>query len=118
MSKIYIGWPNRMTDAGAALSGGSWLAALPLSNLLNRTPTVIARSTNLLAASTQFDLTLPAARVLRSFALTNHNLSLSASWRVTLGTALGGSDIYSSGWLPVWRLNFDNDLLEWESASW
>lgn len=116
--KIYLGWPNRMTDTGAALSGGSWLAALPRDNLLDRTPTVVARSTSLSTAHTQFDLTLPTSRVLKAFALVNHNLSQSALWRVSVGSTLGASDAHSSGWLPVWRLSFDNDLLEWESDGW
>ena len=118
MGKVFLGWPNRMTDDGAALSGGSWLTALPLNNLLDRTPSVIARSSNLLAASTQFDLTLPNARVMKSFSLVNHNLTQGAMWRIKVGTALGASDQYDSGWLPVWNLNFDNNLLEWESPSW
>lgn len=115
---VFLGWPNRLTDAGAAITGGAWLAGLPVTHLLDRTPTVIARSSNLLSASTQFDLTLPLARVLTSFALVNHNLSQGATWRIRLGTALGLSDIYDSGSLPVWRLNFDSDGLEWEADSW
>lgn len=116
--KIYLGWPNRLADASVSISGGSWLAALPLSNLLVRTPTVIARSTSLSTAHTQFDISLPTTRVLKSFALVNHNLSVSATWRITLGSTLGASDVYDSGALPAWSLNFDNDLLEWESSSW
>ena len=116
MSNVYLGWPNRMDEA--TVSGGDWLTALPLAHLLDRTPTVIARSTDCEAVSTQFDLTLPAARSLRAFALVNHNLSTSAMFRVSLGSTLGGSEVLSSGWQPVWRINFDTDLLEWESDGW
>lgn len=115
---VFLGWPNRLADTGTTLSGGSWLVALPLNNLLDRTPTVIARSSNTLLASTQFDMTLTESRVLKSFALVNHNLSLSATWRIKLGTSLGASDVYDSGALQVWRMSFDSDLLEWESNSW
>ena len=118
MGHVFIGWPNRLTDSGAALSGGDWAPTLPLSNILNRTPSVIARSVDLDEASTQFDLTLPADRVLKAFALTNHNLTISATWRLSVGTTLGGADQYDSGWLPAWMLNFDDGLLEWESPSW
>lgn len=118
MGKVYLGWPNRLTDSGATLTGGSWLAALPLSNVLDRCPSVIARSSDADTASTQFDLTLATERVLRSFALVNHTLSQNATWRIKLGTSLGASDVFDSGALPVWRLNFNNDLLEWESDGW
>lgn len=118
MGKLYLAWPNRMTDTGAALSGGSWRATLPLSHLLVRTPTVIARSVDLAPASTQFDLTLPATRAVKAFAFVNHNLSPAAQWRITLGSSLGASDAHDSGWLPVWRLSFDNGVLEWESDGW
>lgn len=117
-SKVFLGWPNQLAGQGVTLSGGSWLSDLPLNNILDRTPTVIARSSDLLSASTQFDMTLPSTKVLKSFALVNHNLSLSAVWRIRLGSTLGASDVYDSGVLPVWSMNFDSDLLEWESDSW
>lgn len=112
---IIIGYPNR-SDAGA-ISGGAWLAGLPLANMQNRELAKVARSTDCNAASTRFELDLGADRALRTFALVNHNLSADALWRVTLGTTPGGADVHDSGTLQVWQMSFD-DILDWESASW
>lgn len=111
---LYLGWPNR-TD-GASVSGGSWLAALPVANLLTRQLTEIARSSSLTDTYIDFDFTTP--RTLRAFALVNHNLSQTATWRITLGSTAGAADIYDSGDLAVWHLDFDSDLLEWEDNNW
>lgn len=110
-----IGWPNR--GAESAFSGGAWSPALPLSNLSTREPWKVARSIDLLQSSTKFDCDLGSVRNLRSFALGNHNLSRNARWRILLGTAQSGSDIYDSAWQAVWTLSFDSDLLEWGSLS-
>lgn len=112
---ILIGWPNRAPSA--QLSGGAWQSALPLANLTTREPWRVARSVNLLAASTRLDADLGQLRSLRAFALGNHNLSQQARWRIQLGTAPGLADVYDSAWQAVWALSFDGDLLEWESLS-
>lgn len=80
-----------------AYSGGSWLAALPLTNLKDRRLSLKARSTDALAASTLFDIDLGAARNIGIVALCGHNISTGATWRVTLGTSSGGSQVYDSG---------------------
>lgn len=108
--------PNRIDSA--TLSGGSWRAALPLANLADAQFTEVARSTDATTGSTKFDVDMASARAIRLVALSNHNLSQSATWRVTLGTTAGGTDVYDSGWVNVWRLTFDNELLRWESPSW
>ncbi len=111
---LYLGWPNRADVA--SVSGGSWLTALPLANLLTRQMTEIARSVSL--ADTYMDFDFSTTRTLRAFAMVNHNLSQAATWRLTLGSTAGASDIYDSGGLAVWRLSFDSDLLEWEDNNW
>lgn len=114
-NNILIGWPNRAP--GSLLSGGAWLPELPLANLAAREPWRVARSLNLLPASTQFDVDLRSIRSLRAFALGNHNLSQQARWRLQLGSAPGLDDVYDSAWQAVWSMTFDGDLLEWESLS-
>lgn len=115
MGKLYLGWPNR-AGAGATVSGGSWLPALPLSNLLTREMTDIARSDGLSNAVIDFDL--GTSRTLRAFALCNHNLTRTAVWRIQLGSAAGLADIYDSGDQVVWRISFDTGELEWEDNNW
>lgn len=116
-NNILIGWPNRARAPGTVFTGGRWQAGLPLAHLAAREPWLVARSTDLNPASTQFDADLGGVRNLRAFALGNHNLGLGARWRVQLGTAPGLADVYDSAWQAVWSMGFDADLLEWESLS-
>lgn len=116
-NNIILGTPNRI-GPGATLSGGLWLAGLPLANLADPQFTKVARSTDATLTSTKFDVDFGTTRALRIIALSNHNLSQGATWRVTLGTSAGGAQVYDSGWVQVWRMTFDNELLQWESPSW
>lgn len=112
---IILSYPNRAD--GATISGGSWLAALPASNMATREVWQVARSTNDDITSTRFTVDFTAARSVRCVALGNHNLSAAARVRVTLGTTSGGLDLYDSGWTAAWQMAFDS-LVEWESATW
>lgn len=115
MERIILSYPNRAT--GGTFSAGSWLSDLPVSNLGTESMSQVARSTDDAEASTTFRLDLGSAKLLRCFALCNHNLSATAQWRVMLGASAGGSEIYDSGMVNAWRMTFDN-LFEWESSSW
>lgn len=75
-----IGFPNRINEA--ALSGGAWLAALPLANVQNETLGKVARSVDLLPASTLMNLDLGESKNIRALDLRKHNLSLDAKFRV------------------------------------
>ena len=92
-------FPNRATQRVVTL--GSWLPALPASNVCTPDITKVARSTNDAEASTKFCVDLGAAYALRAFALVNHNLSAAAQWRILLGTTAGASDVYA-GTLADW----------------
>lgn len=116
MANVYLGWPNRIEEA--VLSGGSWESSLPLANVATTRLTQVARTTDDANASTKMLLDLGQARSLRSVAAVNHNCSSAANWRILLGTTSGGSEVYTSGWIDVWQMSFDNDLLEWETAGW
>lgn len=113
---LFLAYPNRI-DA-ATLTGGSWAAALPLNNLKTSQITQVARTSDDALASTKFSADLGTARSLRAFALVNHNLSQSALWKVKLGTTSGGAELLDTGWVSVWQMAFDTDLLMWESPSW
>lgn len=112
-----LGFPNRI-DA-STISGGSWLAALPLANLKTRTFGEVARSTNLLLASTKFDIDLGSQRNIRALDFRNHNLSLQALYRIR------GSDdptfatsAVDSGWQSVWPTVYPFGSLDWEEDNW
>lgn len=111
-----LGWPNRI-DA-ATLSGGSWLSSLPLNNLKTMELAAVARSSNDATASTQFIADLGQARSLRAVALANHNLSAAATWKVSLGTTSGGSEVYAGSFQGAWSLSFAEGDIEWEADNW
>lgn len=104
MSNCAVGWPNYLDDTvlyTTSISGGSWEADLPLTNLKDRRVHKKARSTNDDAASTQFDVDLGVARSIGIIALVGHNISPGATWRITGGTSSGGSQVYDSGALNM-----------------
>jgi hypothetical protein len=84
VARIIFGWPL-FSDVGVtytpALSGGSWLAALPLTNLQDSRLHRVARSTDDAAASTKFGIDLGVARAVRLLALVGHNFSSAATVR-------------------------------------
>lgn len=114
MSNILLAWNNR-TDAGT-LSGGSWLAALPLTNLQNRQVQKVARSANTATASTTFDINLGAPYNIGILALVVHNLSVTATVRVIgASDAAFSSVVYDSGTVQVWPSGvIPQALLNWE----
>ena len=114
MSNMFLAWQNR-TDEGA-LSGGSWLSTLPLSNLQNRQVQKVARTTDDSNASTQFTIDLGSAKTIGVVALIVHNISVSGKVRVSASDTPGFvSTIYDSGWQLAWPAGvIPQALLEWE----
>lgn len=114
MANIFLAWQNRVDEG--ALSGGSWLSSLPLANLQSRVLQKVARSSNVLLASTRFDVDLGAARAVGVLALVVHNLSVGAKVRLTGADNAGfTSPTYQSAWVDVWPSGMiPQELLEWE----
>lgn len=112
-----IGFPNRID--GGTLSGGSWLAALPLANLQNRIIGKVARSSTDATADTKFDIDFAAEKNIRALSLTNHNCSINARYRIRASTVSNfATSVYDSGWLDVWPDVYTTDNLEWEDDNW
>ena len=63
---IQMGW--RFYSDTATLSGGSWLTSLPLANLQDPVRSLVARSANVLAASTIIDIDFGQTRNIRYIA--------------------------------------------------
>lgn len=96
MGKPLIAWPNRIDSA--VLSLGSWAAALPLSNAQTKDLAEYARSSDALAASTKFLVSLASARTVGLFAVCNHNLSSAATYRLRGYSDAGlTANLYDSG---------------------
>lgn len=114
VNKVTICYPN-VTDK-ATLSGGSYTTLLPLNNAKDRILAKKARTTNLLAASTQFNMVLPGFQAVGCFAIANHNFSVNATFRIRLYAENNFTNlVYDSGFLEVWPAVYDTVLdLEWE----
>lgn len=116
-TKMVVGFP-RWTPK-FTFSGGSFQAAYPVTNLGVLPLANVARTTNLLAASTQFLATADKPRRIGLLALVRHSLSITAQWRVriysdTAATAL----LYDSGFIDVWPVVYPYAQLEWEDDTY
>lgn len=116
-NNVMLGFPNRAD--GATLSGGSWTAGLPLDNLKTRPLGDVARSSNLLLASTKFDVDLGQLYNIRLAGFVNHNLTLPALVRIRTSKVSDFSTVsYDSGWGEVWPVLYPFGTLAWEDESW
>jgi hypothetical protein len=95
-----------------ALSGGSWSAALPLANLQDRRVARVARASDALAASTQFNLDMGTARATRVVALVGHNFTSAATVEVDGGTSAGASDVYNGSAVAAYPAGETTETLE------
>lgn len=113
MANAIIAYRNRADSA--TLTGGSWTAGMPLSNLQDRLLSRLARSTNDDPASTTFTLTLDRFRTVSVVALCRHNMSSQATWRIRAFADSGLTDqLYDSGAVNVWQAMYDSSQLEWQ----
>lgn len=117
MANAIIAYGNMVGDAD--LSGGSWLAGLPLDNLKDRLQSTPAKSTDVALASTQFDIDLGPEQFCQIIALVNHNFGLKALYRVrTSDTPDFIVSTTDTGWLEVWPAVFNTAELEWEAINY
>ena len=89
--------------ATATLSGGSWLAAAPVTNLATRDPADTARSTNANNSSTRIIVDHGAAVTRRVLDLREHNISAGATIRWSVGTSSGGNEVTTTGVINAWQ---------------
>lgn len=114
MANAILAYGNRVDSA--TLSGGSWLATLPLTNLQDRRLGLVARSESTETADTQFDLDFGSTRLFRVIALVNHNLSLTAQYRIRLSNSADfSSSVADSGWTDVWPAVYPFGTEPWGS---
>lgn len=107
-----------MVDAGQ-LSGGNWLAALPLANLQNRIIGKVARSQGLDLGSTQLRFNAVDRRAMRTIGLVGHNFSLSAKYRVRISNLADFSTLeHDSGWVDFWPALQTTESLPWAAENW
>ena len=117
MSNAIIAHGNLIDSS--ALSGGSWLPALPITNLQDRRLGKVSRSYDASTGSTKFDIDLNATRLIRVVSLVNHNFSLSAQYRIRSSTVDDfSSTVDDSGWIDAWPVVYPFGSLPWGSPSW
>lgn len=110
MARFVLLYEN-FADSGI-FSGGSWLAALPLTNMQDQDVELVARSTNATAASTKFTVNLGRVRAVDGIAFGPTNITPGASWR-----ARGYSDaaltilVYDTGTQIV-----SGDIIDWSDV--
>lgn len=117
MANAILAFGNRADES--TLTGGSWLNTLPLENLQDSRIGRVARSSNVLAASSQFDIDLGGPRLIRVVAIANHNISLPGKYRIRLGVdpSFATSDV-DSGTQDVWPSVYPFGTVPWGSPSW
>lgn len=119
MANTIIAYGNQID--GAALSGGSWAAGLPLGNLQDRRIAKVARSAAPNASSTTFDADLGEARLLRVLGLIGHNFSTDARYRIQFSNDpdfAPSSILEDTGEKEVWPIVYPAGSLPWGSPSW
>lgn len=117
MSNLGLGWPDRVS--AATVSGGSWQASLPVTNVADRRITRVARSTSAATANTVIDIDCGSAKSMRGFGLINHNLQSIATWRVKASlSGIGSTDVLDTGSINALQMSLSPDVLTWEDTGW
>lgn len=117
MSNLILTGRNWIDEA--TLSGGSWLPSLPLTNLQNQQPRVVARAASADAADTLIDADLGGPRFVGSVGIIWHTGNIGSQVRV-----LGGDDptfasvSSDTGWLPLWPRDHDYGSRVWGKMTW
>ena len=110
MAPLLFGWPMVLDDA--TLSGGSWQASLPITNLQTDALGAVARSSDALAASSLINIDFGAAQAVSVVALVRHNLQKDATWRIRGSAAADMSaPVYDSGSVAVWSYQWATGVL-------
>ncbi|MDF1791440.1 MAG: hypothetical protein P1U88_05985 [Thalassobaculaceae bacterium] len=117
MASILISYRNHV-DA-AVVSGGSWSATLPVTNLADRQPSKVARTIGTDPIVTVATVDFGEPEPVRFVALINHNLTQSGRWRIRLGNdPLLASPILDTGNIDIWPAAIPFGVGEWGEFNW
>jgi hypothetical protein len=90
----------------AILSGGSFTATLPLSNIASTLLSQVARTTNSTTASTQFVADLQSAPAIKALCLAWHNITAAGTIRIRAYTNAGLTTLAWDYTTNVWPAGF------------
>lgn len=103
-------------------SVGSWEADLPLTNLLNRRFSRLARSSTAATDDTKFVIDLGTLRSVKTLAIPRSNISRDGVVRVRLyqsdPTSGSSTAVGDTGWIDYWRTVYPWGSLPFEHPSW
>lgn len=115
--KVLLAWPNKI-DESSALSGGSYLPTLPLTNAADRIFAKKARTVDTLPASTKFNVLFSEGKKINVVVLAAHNFTIDATFRVVMYSDLQMTSIlHDSGVMAVWPPVYQTEQLEWEYSN-
>jgi len=121
MGNCIFAYPDR--TLAATLSGGSWLSALPLTQLQDNSDSrmsSLARSADLASGSTVILGDFGTDRDIRIFAVLRHNATSAATVRLQLYSDAGRTvQVADTGVLPLWPPFYPPGSLPWgHPAAW
>lgn len=112
-----LGWPN-LSD-GATLSGGTWASSpFALANMQSPESALVARTTGITTAATQFQVDFGAAVRLRAIGEIRHNAPEGTLRRVSAGTTAGDDDVYAGDWRDFHGITYSEAGVEFQSEWW
>lgn len=113
VNKVTLCWPNHIENS--TITGGSYTAPRPVINAKNSVFSKKARTVDLLAASTQFDVNLVKPRPIHVVSIAAHNFSATSTARVRVYSDVGQTDLlHDSGIVNIWPSVYSSAQLEWE----
>lgn len=122
MANVFLGFPN-WVDAEAqyatvSFSGGSWQAALPLTNLRDEELVNVARSVGATTASTTLTVDLGKPRRIRGLFVPKHNVGRDGQVKWTLSSDSGFTLIqYETAWKDAWPVVYPFGSLQFGHES-
>jgi hypothetical protein len=117
VTNAIFGFPR--ATSSFTLSGGSWNATYPESNLLSLPLSKVARTTDATSANTIIKGSAAVSKRVGIVALARHNFSSTAKIRFrAYSDSAWTTQIYDSGIADVWPTVYPFDTLEWEDDSY
>lgn len=113
-----MGFPRWTTLA--TMSGGAWgTTDYGITNATSLPLSKVCRSQTLDSSDTTFTATLSKPRRIQMMAIVGHNLTLDATYRITIYDTIDDMNVlYQSDITDVWPVVYDTDLLDWEDDNW
>lgn len=116
MANCMIGFPNNIDLA--TVSGGSYVAALPITNLQTREVKEFARTNNLLDASCIINIDQGTIRAATLASVINHNFSINSQFRFRASNDVTfATSTLDTGVIDVWPVVYPYGTLPWEHPS-